>query len=151
MGRRRDAFGIDLLHLAGVGEDLAELARKEVEIRLVELKVGQGGDSLDLLAHETLRHRPILQCPMIRGLAVAGCSYPCNPTSLAVATVVRWASRLALSSMGIGGLGHLGVQFAVTMGFKTVAIARGTDQELLARKLGRGATSTARRRIQLRN
>jgi D-arabinose 1-dehydrogenase-like Zn-dependent alcohol dehydrogenase len=72
----------------------------------------------------------------IRGLAVAGCSYPCNPTSPAVATVVRWASRLALSSMGIGGLGHLGVQFAVTMGFKTVAIARGTDTELLARKLG---------------
>ncbi len=38
--------------------------------------------------------------------------------------------------MGIGGLGHLGVQFAVKMGFKTVAIARGTDKELLARKLG---------------
>jgi D-arabinose 1-dehydrogenase-like Zn-dependent alcohol dehydrogenase len=38
--------------------------------------------------------------------------------------------------LGIGGLGHLGVQFAVKMGFKTVAIARGTDKELLARKLG---------------
>jgi len=25
--------------------------------------------------------------------------------------------------VGIGGLGHLGVQFAVTMGFKTIAIA----------------------------
>jgi hypothetical protein len=62
------------------------LARKEVEIRLVELKVGQGGDSLDLLAHQTLRHRPILQCPMnIRLPAVAGRSYPGNPTSLAVA------------------------------------------------------------------
>jgi hypothetical protein len=86
MGRRRDAAGVDLLHLAGVGEDLAELARKEVEICLVELKVGQGGDSLDLLAHQTLRHGPILQCPMnIRLPAVAGCSYPGNPTSLAVA------------------------------------------------------------------
>jgi D-arabinose 1-dehydrogenase-like Zn-dependent alcohol dehydrogenase len=38
--------------------------------------------------------------------------------------------------LGIGGLGHLGVQFAVKMGFTTVTIARGTDKELLARKLG---------------
>ena len=38
--------------------------------------------------------------------------------------------------LGIGGLGHLGVQFAVKMGFKTVAIARGKDKEPLARKLG---------------
>jgi D-arabinose 1-dehydrogenase-like Zn-dependent alcohol dehydrogenase len=38
--------------------------------------------------------------------------------------------------LGIGGLGHLGVQFAVRMGFRTVAIARGTDKEPLARKLG---------------
>jgi D-arabinose 1-dehydrogenase-like Zn-dependent alcohol dehydrogenase len=38
--------------------------------------------------------------------------------------------------LGIGGLGHLGIQFAVKMGFRTVAIARGTDKEPLARKLG---------------
>src|SRR2546426_5664379 len=38
--------------------------------------------------------------------------------------------------LGIGGLGHLGVQFAVKMGFKTVAIARGQDKEPLARQLG---------------
>ena len=38
--------------------------------------------------------------------------------------------------LGIGGLGHLGVQFAARMGFETVAIARGTDKEALARKLG---------------
>lgn len=38
--------------------------------------------------------------------------------------------------LGIGGLGHLGIQFAAKMGFKTVAIARGTDKEPLARKLG---------------
>ena len=37
---------------------------------------------------------------------------------------------------GIGGLGHLGVQYAVKMGFKTVAIARGTDKEPLAKQLG---------------
>jgi D-arabinose 1-dehydrogenase-like Zn-dependent alcohol dehydrogenase len=38
--------------------------------------------------------------------------------------------------LGIGGLGHLGVQFAAKMGFKTVAIARGKDKEALAKKLG---------------
>jgi len=38
--------------------------------------------------------------------------------------------------LGVGGLGHLGVQFAAKMGFRTVAIARGRDREPLARKLG---------------
>jgi D-arabinose 1-dehydrogenase-like Zn-dependent alcohol dehydrogenase len=38
--------------------------------------------------------------------------------------------------LGVGGLGHLGVQFAARMGFRTVAIARGKDKEPLARKLG---------------
>src|SRR5262245_45157965 len=38
--------------------------------------------------------------------------------------------------LGIGGLGHLGVQFAARMGFETVAIARGKDKEAFAKKLG---------------
>ena len=38
--------------------------------------------------------------------------------------------------LGIGGLGHLGVQFAAKMGFRTVAIARGKDKAPLAKKLG---------------
>ena len=37
---------------------------------------------------------------------------------------------------GIGGLGHLGIQFARHMGFHTVAIGRGRDKEKLARDLG---------------
>src|SRR6476661_8359341 len=37
---------------------------------------------------------------------------------------------------GIGGLGHLAVQYARQMGFRTVAIGRGKDKEELARKLG---------------
>ena len=37
---------------------------------------------------------------------------------------------------GIGGLGHLGVQYARQMGFETVAIGRGREKEALARKLG---------------
>jgi len=38
--------------------------------------------------------------------------------------------------LGIGGLGHLGVQYAAKMGFETVAIARGADKAPLARQLG---------------
>ena len=37
---------------------------------------------------------------------------------------------------GIGGLGHLGVQFARHMGFHTVAIGKGSDKEKLAKDLG---------------
>ncbi len=37
---------------------------------------------------------------------------------------------------GIGGLGHLGVQFASKFGFETVAIGRGGDKRSLALKLG---------------
>jgi D-arabinose 1-dehydrogenase-like Zn-dependent alcohol dehydrogenase len=38
--------------------------------------------------------------------------------------------------LGIGGLGHLGLQFAAKLGFRTVAIARGRDKERVARELG---------------
>jgi propanol-preferring alcohol dehydrogenase len=38
--------------------------------------------------------------------------------------------------LGIGGLGHLGVQFAAKMGYDTVAIARGAEKEAFARQLG---------------
>ena len=38
--------------------------------------------------------------------------------------------------LGLGGLGHLAVQYAAKMGFRTVGIARGKDKEPLARELG---------------
>jgi alcohol dehydrogenase, propanol-preferring len=38
--------------------------------------------------------------------------------------------------VGIGGLGHLGVQYARHMGFEVIAIARGADKAELAKKLG---------------
>jgi D-arabinose 1-dehydrogenase-like Zn-dependent alcohol dehydrogenase len=38
--------------------------------------------------------------------------------------------------LGVGGLGHLAVQFAAKMGYRTVAIARGADKADLAKKLG---------------
>jgi alcohol dehydrogenase, propanol-preferring len=37
---------------------------------------------------------------------------------------------------GIGGLGHLALQYAARMGFRTIAISRGADKEELARQLG---------------
>jgi D-arabinose 1-dehydrogenase-like Zn-dependent alcohol dehydrogenase len=38
--------------------------------------------------------------------------------------------------IGLGGLGHLGIQYAAKSGYATVAIGRGKDKEELARKLG---------------
>ena len=46
----------------------------------------------------------------------------------------RAGDRVAV--LGIGGLGHLAVQFASKMGLYTIAIARGQDKEPLARQLG---------------
>lgn len=41
-----------------------------------------------------------------------------------------------LAVQGIGGLGHLAVQFAAKLGFRTIAISRGADKATLAKELG---------------
>ncbi|EQD46140.1 Alcohol dehydrogenase, partial [mine drainage metagenome] len=41
-----------------------------------------------------------------------------------------------MAIQGIGGLGHLGVQFASKMGFHTVALSSGKEKESLAHSLG---------------
>src|SRR6202140_4870725 len=46
-----------------------------------------------------------------------------------------WAGDL-VAVQGIGGLEHLGIQFARQMGFRTVAIGRGREKETLAKELG---------------
>ncbi|MER7485849.1 alcohol dehydrogenase catalytic domain-containing protein [Streptomyces sp. NPDC126497] len=46
----------------------------------------------------------------------------------------RTGGRVAV--FGLGGLGHLAVQFAARLGYETVAVARGADREELARGLG---------------
>ena len=38
--------------------------------------------------------------------------------------------------LGIGGLGHLGIQYAAKSGYRTVAVARGKDKAPLAKELG---------------
>lgn len=57
--------------------------------------------------------------------------------------------------LGIGGLGHLGIQFANKCGYEVVAIGRGADTEFLARKLGASvyidsASSNAAQELQKR-
>ena len=47
---------------------------------------------------------------------------------------VRAGGRVAV--FGIGGLGHLAVQFAAKLGYETIAINRGSDREELVRRLG---------------
>jgi D-arabinose 1-dehydrogenase-like Zn-dependent alcohol dehydrogenase len=47
---------------------------------------------------------------------------------------VRAGATVAVQ--GVGGLGHLGIQYAARMGFRTVAISSGGDKEALARQLG---------------
>jgi D-arabinose 1-dehydrogenase-like Zn-dependent alcohol dehydrogenase len=45
-------------------------------------------------------------------------------------------SGQTVAVQGIGGLGHLGIQYARQMGFRTIAIGRGADKKVLAQKLG---------------
>lgn len=52
---------------------------------------------------------------------------------------LRHSNALAgdtVAILGIGGLGHLAIQYAAKMGFRTVAVARGKDKEPLSKKLG---------------
>ena len=41
-----------------------------------------------------------------------------------------------MAVQGVGGLGHLAIQYAAKMGFRTVAVSSGADKEKLARELG---------------
>ena len=80
--------------------------------------------------------------------AVAPCPTICAddeaaPLLCAGITVLQRAAQLRsarpddlVAVQGIGGLGHLGIQYARQMGFRTVAIGRGGDKEALATKLG---------------
>lgn len=47
--------------------------------------------------------------------------------------------------LGIGGLGHLAIQYASKLGFRTVAVSRGADKEALARELGAHETIDTQR------
>ncbi len=69
----------------------------------------------------------------------ADASAPLMCAGITVFNALRNAGARAgdlVAVQGIGGLGHLGIQYARQMGFHTVAIGRGQDKEALARKLG---------------
>ncbi|ADI04681.1 alcohol dehydrogenase [Streptomyces bingchenggensis BCW-1] len=65
-----------------------------------------------------------------------------GPMACAGVTVFNGLRRSAgrpgdmVAVLGLGGLGHLGVQYAVAMGFETVGIARGSEKADFARQLG---------------
>jgi D-arabinose 1-dehydrogenase-like Zn-dependent alcohol dehydrogenase len=52
---------------------------------------------------------------------------------------------------GIGGLGHLGIQFANKFGYKVAAIGRGSENAALAKKLGASVYIDSHRRMQPRH
>ncbi|MFF0388126.1 alcohol dehydrogenase catalytic domain-containing protein [Kitasatospora sp. NPDC004615] len=64
------------------------------------------------------------------------------PMSCAGVTVFNGMRRSSaragdlVAVLGLGGLGHLGVQYAAAMGFETVAIARGHEKAAFAEQLG---------------
>jgi D-arabinose 1-dehydrogenase-like Zn-dependent alcohol dehydrogenase len=72
------------------------------------------------------------------GMAAADCA-PLMDAGVTTFNALRNSGARAgdlVAVLGLGGLGHLGVQYATKMGFLTVAIARGRDKEPLAKKLG---------------
>src|SRR5207248_3970118 len=83
----RDARRVHELHLIGVREDVAELLRKEVELRDVEVEVGERRNCGDLFSCETRGHAEFYNVPMtaIRRAAVAGSWYPGQASALASA------------------------------------------------------------------
>src|SRR5439155_22180829 len=68
---------IDLPHLIGVGEKVAELLCKEIQLRGLELEIREGGDRLDFFSCECCRHDKFYNVRMatIRPAAVAGSWY----------------------------------------------------------------------------
>jgi len=82
------------------------------------------------------RHEAVARVP--QGLAAADAA-PLMCAGLTTFNALRNSGAVAgelVAVLGLGGLGHLGVQYATKMGFRTVAIARGPDKAALAGQLG---------------
>ena len=84
----------------------------------------------------SLRSKPWRGCRMIFPTRMRRrCFAPASPRSTRFGTVARCPADL-VAIQGVGGLGHLGIQFARKFGFHVVAIGRGADNADLAAKLG---------------
>jgi hypothetical protein len=55
-GRRRHARGIHLSDFIGIGEDIAELSRKELDLGRIELEIRESRNGNDLLGRESAGH-----------------------------------------------------------------------------------------------
>jgi D-arabinose 1-dehydrogenase-like Zn-dependent alcohol dehydrogenase len=93
---------------------------------------GDGGYAEYLVAPESALARMPPELPAIDAAPLL-CAGVTTYNSLRSAGL-RGGDLVAIQ--GIGGLGHLGVQYAAKMGFRTVAIGRGKDKDSLAQKLG---------------
>src|SRR6516162_7288300 len=84
---------------------------------------------------------PGIQYPRVPGHEVAGVVDAVGPGVTTFNALRNSGARPGelVAVLGLGGLGHLGVQYAAKMGYRTVAIARGQDKEPLARQLGAAA------------
>ena len=96
------------------------------------------GSSYDggFATHTIVPHTALVRLP--EGMSFADAA-PLQCGGITVYNALRhsgatWGDRVAVQ--GLGGLGHLAVQFADKMGFEVVAVSRGQDKAALAAKLG---------------
>jgi alcohol dehydrogenase len=91
-----------------------------------------GGYATHMLAHESALARVPAELDSVE-------SAPLLCAGITTFNALRHCGARAgelVAIHGIGGLGHLGVQFAARLGFKVAAVSRGSDKEQLARSLG---------------
>ncbi|MFJ6744171.1 alcohol dehydrogenase [Streptomyces sp. NPDC091279] len=82
---------------------------------------------------------PVSALARIPDTLTAAEAAPMGCAGVTVFNALRRSSALPgdlVAILGLGGLGHLGVQFARAMGFETVAVARGSEKAPLAKELG---------------
>ncbi len=91
-----------------------------------------GGYATHMLAHATALARVPAQLDSVA-------SAPLLCAGITTFNALRHCGARAgelVAVHGVGGLGHLGIQFAARLGFRVVAVNRGRDKESLARSLG---------------
>jgi D-arabinose 1-dehydrogenase-like Zn-dependent alcohol dehydrogenase len=71
-----------------------------------------------------------------RGMSAVDAGLCCVPASTPTRSATGVHGPGTPSRCRIGGLGHLAIQYAVRMGFRTIAISRSEDKAQLARELG---------------
>ena len=91
-----------------------------------------GGYATHMLAHTSALARVPMELDSVE-------SAPLLCAGVTTFNAVRNCGAVAgelVAIHGVGGLGHLGIQFAARLGFRVIAVNRGRDKEKLARSLG---------------